>query len=270
MKFRFVLFAVLGLLCSMLTAQAQSPEGYWQEVQQRGVLRCGAAIAPPHVIRDPLSGEYSGLFVDFCKEFGEKVLGVKVEMVETTWDNMIAGLQASRWDLAMAINRQPKRALSITFSEPLWNYEISLAYDKANPKVKTPVSLADVDIAGMNIGVKTGSAEDILMTSNIKNATILRLTDTDAVRLALSSHRVDLAVEDSDANALFLATDKARWVAFKPVPAVAKQGVGFGLRRTASAADVMALNIFIEEKAATGQTNDVFKAYVDKVVGGVK
>jgi polar amino acid transport system substrate-binding protein len=264
-----VLIAVC-LLSSAVVARAQAPEGYWQEIQKRGVLRCGAGIAPPHVIRDPLTGTYSGLFVDLCKEFGEKVLGVKVEMVETTWENMIAGLQASRWDLSMAINRQPKRALSITFSEPLWSYEVSLVFDRANPKIKSPKSLTDVDVIGVNIGVKTGSAEDILMTENIKNATIVRLADTDAVRLAVTSRRADLAVEDADANALFVATDAKRWQAFKPVPAVAKQGIGYGLRRTASAADVQALNIFIEEKVATGEIERIFKLYVDKVVGGAK
>ncbi|MFC7397363.1 substrate-binding periplasmic protein [Chelatococcus sp. GCM10030263] len=269
-KLFLVAVGMLGAAIVAPAARAQTADGYWQEVQKRGVLRCGAAIAPPHVMRDPLTGAYSGLFVDFCNEFAEKALGVKAEMVDTTWDNIVAGLQAGRWDLSMAINRTPKRALAIAFSAPVWAYQISLVYDKANPKLKDPKSLADVDVAGVTIAVKTGSAEDAAMTANVKNATIMRLADVDANRLAVSSRRADIVVEDSDANALFVATDPNRWVAMFPQPAVAKQGIAYGLRRSATAADVDVLNIFLEEKAATGQTATIFQTYVDKIVGGTK
>jgi polar amino acid transport system substrate-binding protein len=270
MKWSRLFLAAVGMLGAAIVApaaRAQTAEGYWQEVQKRGVLRCGAALAPPHVMRDPLTGAYSGLFVDFCNEFADKVLGVKAEMVDTTWDNMVAGLQAGRWDLSLALNRTPKRALAIAFSAPVWAYQISFVYDKANPKIKDPKSLADLDVSGITFVVKTGSAEDAAMTANVKNATIMRLADVDANRLAVTSRRADIVVEDSDANALFVATDPKRWVALFPEPAVAKQGIAFGLRRTASAADIDALNIFLEEKAATGQTAAIFKSYVDKIVG---
>jgi polar amino acid transport system substrate-binding protein len=94
-------------------AGAQQTGGYWKPVQDRGVLRCGAAVAPPHVMRDPTSGEYSGLFIDLCKELAEKVLGVKAEIIDTSWDNIVAGLQADRWDVSLALNRTPKRALAM-------------------------------------------------------------------------------------------------------------------------------------------------------------
>lgn len=43
-------------------------EGYWQGMQAAGALRCGAAVAPPYVMRDPASGEYSGFFAELCRE----------------------------------------------------------------------------------------------------------------------------------------------------------------------------------------------------------
>ena len=85
------------------SAHAQETEKLWENVQKAGVLRCGAATAPPYVMRDPKSGEYSGFFVDLCREFGEKFLEVEVEFVDTTWDNIIAGLQAGKWDVSMAL-----------------------------------------------------------------------------------------------------------------------------------------------------------------------
>jgi polar amino acid transport system substrate-binding protein len=246
-------------------AHAQSSSsGYWQAVQKSGVLRCGVANAPPYVIRDPKTGQYSGIFVDLCREFGEQELGVKVQMVETSWDNIVAGLQSNRWDLALALNRTPKRALAIAYSGPVWNYEITGVYDKANPKFKTPPkSLADIDRAGTTIGVMTGTAADQLLTARVKNAGILRLSDVDTTHLALSSRRADVLFDDDETNAPFAATNPKRWGDLHPVPALAKQGIGFGLRRDATEADLQVLDIFIDNKAAVGDIAALGSVYID-------
>src|SRR5580693_7529091 len=124
----------LSLSAAGQPAAAQQAENLWKDVQDRGVLRAGAALAPPHVMRDPKTGEYSGIFVDLVKEFGEQVLGVKVQFVDTTWDNIIAGMQAGKWDIAPALNRTAKRALSINYSMAPWQYQISFVFNKDNPK----------------------------------------------------------------------------------------------------------------------------------------
>ena len=255
---------------AILPAHAQSEEGYWQTVQKNGVLRCGAAVAPPHVIRDPQSGEFSGTFVDLCKQFAD-VLGVKAEMVDTSWDNIVAGLQADRWDLSMALNQNPKRGMAIAFSEPVVQFQVTGLYDKANPKfANAPVTVADIDKAGITIILMSGTSIDQTLTPQIKNATILRLPDIDATRLALSSRRGDILIDDSDSNGLFAATAKDRWVTFEPNPPISKQGIAFGLRRTASYADVQALNFFIEEKNAIGETDRIAQGYVDQLASQIK
>ncbi len=252
---------VLGVQTS---AHSQTnPPSYWQDVQKRGVLKCGAAIAPPYVIRDIKTGQYSGVFADLCREFGEKVLGVKVDMVDTNWDNIVAGLQSGRWDLAMALNRTPKRSLAVAYSRSAWDYEIDALYDKANPKFATaPKSLSDVDKAGTTIAVVSGTAADQLLTAQIKKATMLRLPDTDATRLGLTSHRADIYFDDADVNAPFAATDEKRWVAFHPNPAIAKQGIAFALRRNADVSDLQTLDIFIENKQAIGEVAALGKTYL--------
>lgn len=259
-------FAAAWAFSASPPAQAQSASGYWQEIQKRGVLRCGVADAPPHVIRDAKTGAYSGTFVDLCREFAEKQLGVKAEMVDTTWESIVAGLQAGRWDLALALNQNPKRGMAIAFSEPAWQFQITIVYDKSNPKMQpAPVSLADIDKPGVNLAIVAGTAQEQTLSGLIKNATIVRLPDVDATRLALSSHRADALADDGDTNALFVATNPSRWAAAAPSPAISKQGIAFGLRRDASWADVQALNFFITEKAATGEIQRIGQAYIDKL-----
>lgn len=262
--------AALFALSSVIVAHSEEQSGYWQTVQKNGVLKCGAAAAPPHVIRDPQTGEYSGTFVDLCKQFAD-VLGVKAEMVDTSWDNIVAGLQAGRWDMSLALNQNPKRAMAIAFSEPVVQFQLTGVYDKSNPKFATaPKSLADIDKTGNTIIIMSGTSGDQTLTAQVKNATLLRLPDIDATRLALASGRGDILIDDGDSNALYAATAKDRWATLEPAPAISKQGIAIGLRRDASYADIQALNYFIEEKNAIGEIQKIAQGYVDKLAADIK
>lgn len=258
----------LALMTGLSTAaaSAETAEGYWQGVQKAGVLRCGAAVAPPYVMRDPASGNYSGFFADLCHEFAD-ALKVKAEFVDTSWDNIVAGLQAGKWDLSLALNRTPARAMAVQFSIPAMEYQISLAYNKENPKVPSgATSVADVDKKDVTLAVMSGTAQDKAITAAIKNATILRLPGNDETRLALVSRRADILVDASDTNQLFTQSNPEWAVALNPTPALAKQGVAFGLPHRLSAADVEVLNIFLEEKVATGHVDELIRKAVDEVL----
>ena len=247
-------------------AQAQELENLWQNVQSAGKLRCGAAVAPPHVIRDAKTGEFSGTFVDLCREFGEKILKVDVEVIDTTWDNIVAGLQANKWDVSLALNRTPTRSLAVTFTEPAWHYEISLVHDKKNPKIQADwKSLADFDKEGVVIAVMSGTAQEHTLSDEVKHATLMRLPDSDATRLALSSRRADVLADDGDSNAMFVALNKGQWATVLPDPAISKQGMGFGLRRNTAPSDIMAFNVFLEEEIATGHVQAIGEGYIAKV-----
>lgn len=259
----------LALAAGLATtsASAQTTEGYWQGVQKAGTLRCGAAVAPPYVMRDPATGEYSGFYADLCRELAE-VLKVKPQFVDTTWDNIVAGLQAGKWDVSLALNRTPPRAMAVQFSIPAMEYQISLAYNKNNPKIPAGAkSVADIDKEGVTLAVMSGTAQDKAISAAVKRATVLRLPGNDETRLAAVSKRADILVDASDTNLLFTQSNPD-WTALNPVPALAKQGVAFGLPRQLSDADVEVVNIFLEEKVATGHVDDLIRKAADKVLKG--
>jgi polar amino acid transport system substrate-binding protein len=265
------LLATVTLGATALSANAQQPPaaGYWQTVQKTGVLRCGAAVAPPYVMRDPATGNYTGFFADLCREFAE-VLKVKPQFVDTSWDNIVAGLQSGKWDLSLALNRTPARAMAVNFSIPAMQYQISLAYNKKNPKLPAnPRSVADVDKAEITLAVMSGTAQDKAVSAVVKKAKLPRLPSNDETRLALISKRADLLVDASDTNLLFTQSNPDWAVAFNPVPALAMQGVAFGLPPQLSAADVAVVNIFLEEKVATGQVDALIRKAVDESVAAL-
>jgi polar amino acid transport system substrate-binding protein len=256
---------VAGL--STTAALAQTTDGYWQTVQKSGSLRCGAAVAPPYVMRDPASGEYSGFYADLCRELAD-VLKVKPQFVDTTWDNIVAGLQAGKWDVSLALNRTAPRAMAVQFSIPAMEYQISLAYNKNNPKIPAGAkSVADIDKEGVTLAVMSGTAQDKAISASVKKATVLRLPGNDETRLAAMSKRADILVDASDTNLLFTQSNPD-WIGLNPTPALAKQGVAFGLPRQLSAADVEVVNIFLEEKVATGHVDDLIRKAADKVLKG--
>ncbi|MBO3278112.1 transporter substrate-binding domain-containing protein [Pseudomonas schmalbachii] len=245
--------AATGALLTQTPSQAAAEPSLWQNIQKAGVLRCGAAVAAPYVMRDASNGQYSGYFVDLCRDFGEKVLKVKVEFVDTNWDNLVAGLQSGKWDLAMALNQTPERALAVSFSAPATDYQVSLVVNKENPKFSgAGNAVADYDKPGVTFAVMSGTAQDKAISAVVRQGTIMRLPGMDETRLALMSRRADVLVDASDTNHLYaMANDWAREVL--PKPALAKQGVSFGLRRDASAADLQVLNIYVTQRRETGE-----------------
>ncbi|MGK9064874.1 transporter substrate-binding domain-containing protein [Stutzerimonas chloritidismutans] len=252
--------AAMGALLTQLPAQANDAT-LWKDIQKAGVLRCGAATAAPYVMRDASSADYSGFFVDLCRDFGENVLKVKVQFVDTNWDNLVAGLQSGKWDLAMALNQTPERALAVAFSDKATDYEISLLVNKDNPKFEgAGESLQDYDKDGVTFAVMSGTAQDKAITAAVKNAKVMRLPGMDETRLAVMSRRADVLVDANDTNHLFALANPQWAKEVLPNPALAKQGVAFGLRRDVSAADLQVLNIYLSQRRATGE----IAALVDK------
>lgn len=241
-----------ALLTSVNLAQAS--DNYWQTIQQKGVLRCGAAVAAPYVMRDPKSGQYSGYFADLCRDFGQNILKVKVQFVDASWDTLVAGLQSDKWDMAMALNQTPERALAIGFSTPAQDYQISFLVNKENPKLSGAGNkIADYDKEGVTFAVMSGTAQDKAISGALKKAKVMRLPGNDETRLALLARRADVLVDASDTNHLFAVANPDWAKEVLPSPALAKQGVSFALPRAVSEADMDVLNIYLTQRRATGE-----------------
>lgn len=258
-KIAFMIMAAtmaIGTVASDANAQ-----GFWEAVKERGELRCGAALASPWVMKNPKTGEYGGAYLDICKQFAE-VLNVKMTFVDTTWDNIIAGLQSGKWDLAPALNRSPQRALAINFSVPAGYDVVSILYPSSSKKIVDPTpDLKTIDVAGNRVGVVAGTAHDQAVTQRFKAAQIVRLPQMAALQLALLSGQVDVAALPSDNSNLFKQAHGDKVTVLEPKPALLKQAIGFGLPRNVEGRDIAVFDIFLEEKAALGQVDALMLHY---------
>lgn len=257
---------VAASLVAAAPSHAAGPDA-WAAVKKAGVLRCGAAVAPPYVMRDPKTGAYSGFFSDLCRDFGQNVLKVKVEFVDTSWDNIVAGLQSDKWDLSLALNDTPEREKAVAFSAPATDYNVSFVYNKNNPKIaKNLRSLADIDKPTVTIAVMSGTSQDKAISAELKQARIMRLPGNDETRLSLISKRADL-LADANITNMLLTEAHPEWAAsFNPAPPLAQQEVAFGLRKDTPKADLDVLNDYLSQQVKSGAVNRLIKTSVQAML----
>lgn len=153
-----------------------------------GRLRVGINYGNPVLAtRDPGSGELSGVAVDLARELGKRI-GVPVELVAfASAGQMVDGLKAGSWDIAfLAVD--VGRASEITFTAPYIEIEGTYLVPAGSPLH----DIADVDRAGVRIGVSANSAYDLFLTRSVKQAELVRAPDPNAAFGLLGVGKVDV------------------------------------------------------------------------------
>jgi polar amino acid transport system substrate-binding protein len=248
------LFCVLALLAA--SAHAQERKSLIKEIQQRGELRVGYATADPHSFKDSTSGQWKGIAVEIMEEWAQE-LGVKHVAVDTSWDAMIAGLQAGKYDVAAALNRRPARALAVTFSIPYMNVAGTFAVHRDKIKAR---AWEELDRKGVKVAVMMGTAEDKALSRVARNMEIVRLPDQNEARIAVQSGRVTSFFDDVSGNAKFAQANK-QFRLIIPSPLINLEGTAFAIRKGYVYDDLQALDIMVENYVNTGKLRAVQAKY---------
>ncbi|MFC6377356.1 transporter substrate-binding domain-containing protein [Tatumella terrea] len=259
------------MLGSLFIAVPSHADDSWKQVKASGVLRCGVATSPPYVMRDPRTGQYSGIFPDLCRSFAKNVLKVKPVFVDTNWDDIVAGLQSEKWDVSLSLNDTPERRKAIDFTAPVIDYSITFAYNKNNPKLAgVGNKVSDIDKPDITVIVLSGTAADKVISTTLKKAQIMRLPGFDETRLALMSRRGDVLADDIMSNKMLEAVHKDWVKILQPQPLLAKQGIAIGIRKDTPAADVNVLNSFIEQERSSGDVDKLIKESIAETLAANK
>jgi polar amino acid transport system substrate-binding protein len=136
-----------------------------------GVLRAALNFNNPVLVQGTPAAP-TGVTVDIAREVAAR-LGVAVEFTAfagalDSFEAMVAG-QADVCFLAV----EPARAAEISFTAPYTLIEGVYAV----PVGSHLATVADVDSAGVRIGVKRGSAYDLFLTRTLRQASVVRGTD---------------------------------------------------------------------------------------------
>jgi polar amino acid transport system substrate-binding protein len=186
--------ALLGGVLATGALSAPANAGTLDEIKANGVLRVGAGVYPPFMIRKP-DGSYVGVDVELLGEMA-KDLGVKLELVDTGWDTIVAGIVTKKWDVVSGICATPKRAEVIDFSDPYLKVGGVLGVLPSNDKIK---KLDDANQSGVLIADIAGSWNEEISKSAFPKAehkAFSQITQTDLVQELLAG-RADAAVFDA-------------------------------------------------------------------------
>jgi len=210
-RLRSVLAVCVALALAMLpsaSARAQSASRL-DQILQKGVLRVGTTgDYKPFTFLNPTNHEYEGHDIDAARLLADS-LGVKLQLVPTTWPTLLKGLQEDQYDVAMGgITRTLIRAAD-------------------RDRFKT---LADIDRPGVRIGVNPGGTNQSFLATHIKQATVVVIEKNLSIPEKLVAGEVDVMVTDN-VEAMLKAKENPRLFAVDPDNTYTRDDLGYLLPR---------------------------------------
>ena len=209
-----ILAAILAFLAINVMA---SDLNLWKkstlnEILQRGELRVG--LEPgymPFEMKDK-KGKIIGFDVDVARKMA-KDMGVKLKLVPTAWDGIIAGLLAGKYDMIISgMTITQKRNLKINFANPYISIGQTMLVRESVAKGKK--SWKDLDKPQYTIVTKLGVTGEIATRRMFKHAKIRTFdTEADAVQELLNG-KADAFVYDKPYNAMFMAKRGGKGIVF--------------------------------------------------------
>jgi ABC-type amino acid transport substrate-binding protein len=202
-KLTWIAALTLALVSLLGIAQAQQTEDLIKAIKDAGVLRAAMAESLPMQFKNPQTGQWEGYNVDMANDLAE-VLGVKLEVVDATWQTLIPGLMANKYDVIMVdMWATPERAQTVVFTDPYNVYGWSVLV-RDDLKAET---WEDLDKEGVLISVLSGTADEQTAKRFFPKATVRGLVseNVNAPRLELASGRADAHVTDLLNIKIFMA-----------------------------------------------------------------
>ncbi len=173
------------------------------KIVQRGELRVGMEPGyMPFEMKDK-KGNIIGYDVDMAKKMA-KDMGVKLKIIPTAWDGIIAGLITEKYDIIMSgMTITQQRNLKINFANPYIVVGQTILMNNAHKGKYS--SAKELDNAELTIATKLGVTGEIATRKFFKKAKIVTFeTESDAVSEVLSG-KADAMVYDQPYNVTFMA-----------------------------------------------------------------
>lgn len=183
---------VVGVLAALAAGPAEARS--LSAIKQDGTLRVGlTGDYAPYSLRLP-DGTIKGADVVMAGELA-KALGVRVEIVPTTWKTLKDDLLSDRYDVAMGgVTVTPDRASVGDFSVPVLT-------DGKRPIVRCSdkdrfVSIKDIDKPEVRVVVNPGGTNQRFADANFPHASVRLFPDNRAIFKEVAEGRADVMVTD--------------------------------------------------------------------------
>ncbi len=191
------------VLVVLLFAGSVAMAGTLDDIQKRGVLRVGLEPGYMPFELTAKTGKTIGFDVDIATRMA-KAMGVKLQLVPTAWDGIIASLLTNKFDIIMSgMTLTQQRNMSINFSKPYIEIGQTLVVsNKIADKIK---SYKDLNKPEYTIGSKLGTTGEQAAKRLIPRAKYIPFDTEQAGFLDLVNGKIDAWVYDMPYNVVAVA-----------------------------------------------------------------
>ncbi|MDG5500765.1 transporter substrate-binding domain-containing protein [Marinobacter sp. BGYM27] len=240
---------IIAASCALAMAAGAVQAKEWKEIRI-------AFDVPyePFEFKKP-NGELTGFEVELAEAMC-KDLEAKCELVVQSWDGMIPGLLARKFDAIMSsMSITPERAEKVTFSKPYYNTPGGwFARESVN------LDVTDMDaMKGKIVGVQRGTTMDTYVTENMSGTvSVKRYTTADDMVLDLEGQRLDVVFVDYPVGEQTLLSRDG----FKEIGEPVKLGEGVGVAMRPRDKDLAEqVNKSLDKLKSDGTYDAIMKKY---------
>ncbi|HOB33142.1 MAG TPA: basic amino acid ABC transporter substrate-binding protein, partial [Verrucomicrobiota bacterium] len=180
-----------------------------------GVVTVGMnAEYPPFEFVDE-EGNIVGFDVDLMNAIAAEA-GFDIELVNTRWDGIFVALQSGEFDaVASAATITEEREEIVDFSNPYFNAGQMIAVREVDA---ADISTPD-DLAGLRVGVQSGTTGDIWASENIPGVEMVRYDEVTLAFQALAAGDIDAVFNDGPVSAEIITQNPEMGVVLVGEPA---------------------------------------------------
>ncbi|MCJ8326851.1 MAG: transporter substrate-binding domain-containing protein [Campylobacterales bacterium] len=227
------LLVSIFVMSSLVTAVSADNINLWKTSTLNKILERNELIVGmnpeymPFNMKDK-KGRIIGYDVDMAKNMA-KAMGVKLKIVSTSWDGIIAGLLTGKYDMIMSgMTITQERNLKINFSDPYVVVGQTMMVKKSIAhKIKT---VKDLDKAEYKIVTKLGTTGEIATRKFFKKAKIVTFEGEADAAIEVMNGRADAMVYDKTYNLLFMADKGAKTLVHYDTP-LTYEPFGWAIRK---------------------------------------
>lgn len=186
---KIMILILMVVLCSLGYAKDRV-----EEIVKRGTLRVGTtADYKPFTYKE--AEEYKGYDMEVAKLIAEE-LGVKLEIVPTTWKTMLEDLNKDKYDIAMGgITRTIKRQIEAEMSNPYLIFGKCYLVRKGEEAKYN--SIEAVNKPEVRVGVNIGGTNEVFADTYLTKANIIRYKNNLDVPVAVENNEVDVMITET-------------------------------------------------------------------------
>ena len=249
---RLLFVASAFLLAGCAAVGPKPPTEARAELASTGKLRAAINFGNPILARRDASGEPAGVSVDLAREAARR-LGLPIELVLfNSAGAVVDAVKAGQVDLAF-VAIDPVRAADMEYTAPYVIIEGAYMVRNASPLQRNE----DVDRSGTRVAVGRGSAYDLFLTRELKQATLVRAPTSPAVADLFLAQNLEVAAGVKQQ----LEADAKRVGGVRLLPGrfmVIEQAMGVPKGRIAAQTWLVG---FIEEMKASGFVADALQRH---------